>query len=107
MHSLIEQLLGQGPIVTDGAWGTQLQARGLEVGECPDVWNLSHPKLVAEVARAYVEAGSQIILTNTFGANRARASEQGIAPKTEAIKPCGVEISFEARGRTAKGFCFI
>jgi 5-methyltetrahydrofolate--homocysteine methyltransferase len=54
-------------VVTDGAWGTQLQAQGLPTGGCPDAWNLCHPDRVEAVARAYVEAGSQIVLTNTFG----------------------------------------
>ncbi|MGD0650908.1 MAG: homocysteine S-methyltransferase family protein, partial [Verrucomicrobiia bacterium] len=64
-HPLIQRLLAQGLVVTDGAWGTQLQARGLAAGEFPDVWNLTRPENVAEVARAYVEAGSRVILTNT------------------------------------------
>ena len=46
MHTLIEQLASQGPILTDGAWGTEFQARGLEAGECPDHWNLTHPDLL-------------------------------------------------------------
>ena len=77
MHSLIKQLLARGPVITDGAWGTQLQARGLGLGEFPDLWNLLHPDRVLEVARAYVDAGSQVILTNTFGANRVRLAEHG------------------------------
>ncbi|MGA9063408.1 MAG: homocysteine S-methyltransferase family protein [Terracidiphilus sp.] len=58
------------PLITDGAWGTQLQAQGLAVGVVPDTWNLTHPERVETVARSYVEAGSQVILTNTFRANR-------------------------------------
>src|SRR5579872_14369 len=96
MHPLIEQLLAQGPVITDGAWGTQLQAQGLGLGEFPDVWNLSHPERVAKVARAYIDAGSQIILTNTFGANRVRLAERGLEQKTIQINRWGVEISFEA-----------
>ena len=61
MSNLIEQLLSDGPVVTDGAWGTELQARGLPTGHCPDEWNRSHPERVEEVARAYVEAGSGVI----------------------------------------------
>ena len=71
-HPLIEKLLGPIPVLTDGAWGTQLQAQGLAPTDTPDLWNLSQPGKVTEVARAYVEAGSQIILTNTFGGNRFR-----------------------------------
>ena len=48
MAELIERLLSNGPVVTDGAWGTQMQQRGLPTGACPDEWNLSHPELVEE-----------------------------------------------------------
>jgi len=57
--SLLDSLLAAGSVVTDGAWGTELQSRGLTNGVCPDVWNLSHPWLVEEVARAYVAAGGR------------------------------------------------
>ncbi|MCW5551653.1 MAG: homocysteine S-methyltransferase family protein [Verrucomicrobiae bacterium] len=107
MHQFIEQLLVRGPVVTDGAWGTELQARGLPVGEFPDAWNLTHPERVAEVARAYVDAGSQIILTNTFGANRIRLAENGLADRVSEINRRGVEISREAAGRRARVFASI
>ena len=68
MHEVIQQLVARGPVVTDGAWGTELQVRGLPIGEFPDAWNLTRPESVAELAQAYVAAGSQVILTNTFGA---------------------------------------
>src|ERR1019366_8437030 len=67
--SRLREWLAGGPLISDGAWGTQLQARGLDPGAAPDTWNLTHPELVEAVARAYVEAGSQVILTNTFRAN--------------------------------------
>src|ERR1035438_10674441 len=63
-------LAASAPVLTDGAWGTQLQQLGLAGGECPDHWNLLHPDRVGQVAGAYVEAGSRVILTNTFRANR-------------------------------------
>jgi 5-methyltetrahydrofolate--homocysteine methyltransferase len=107
MNQNIEQLLGRGPMVTDGAWGTQLQARGLGLGEFPDLWNLSHPNLVAQVARAYVEAGSQIILTNTFGANQVRLGEAGAAGQLKEINRRGVEISLEAAAGRARVFASI
>lgn len=96
MHAQLERLLAQGPVVTDGAWGTQLQARGLAVAEFPDAWNLTRPDGVAAVARAYVEAGSQVILTNTFGANRLRLVDAGLADKVTDINRAGVEISKRA-----------
>ena len=79
MHPLIQELISRGPVITDGAWGTELQARGLGLGEFPDTWNLTHADRVREVAAASVAAGSQVILTNTFGANRIRLGEQGAA----------------------------
>src|SRR5438046_10359842 len=72
------ELLASGPVLTDGAWGTELQGRGLGVGDCPDHWNLLRPDAVADVARAYVEAGSRVILTNTFRGNRVALSGYGL-----------------------------
>jgi methionine synthase I (cobalamin-dependent) len=102
VHPALQQLLTHGPVVTDGAWGTELQARGLPIGEFPDAWNLTHPGKVVEVARAYVAAGSQVILTNTFGANRIRLAENGLADRVTEINRRGVEISRDAAdGRVA------
>lgn len=94
--------LADGPLITDGAWGTELQARGLAAGTPPDTWNLSHPERVEEVARAYVEAGSQVILSNTFRAN-AIAMEGDL----EAINRAGVSISKRAAGGRALVFASI
>jgi 5-methyltetrahydrofolate--homocysteine methyltransferase len=107
MHPLIQQLVARGPVITDGAWGTQLQARGLGLGEFPDLWNLTHAQRVAEVARAYADAGSQIILTNTFGANRVRLAEQGSAASVSEINRRGVEISRQAAGERACVFASV
>lgn len=102
MNPFLQALLARGPVVTDGAWGTELQARGLASGDFPDAWNLSHPERVADVARAYVDAGSQVILTNTFGANRLRLDAHGLAGQVAAINRRGVEISRAAAdGRAA------
>src|ERR1035441_2394334 len=107
MHPLIRQLVSHGLVITDGAWGTELQAHGLALGDFPDAWNLTHPERVLEVARAYVEAGSQVILTNTFGANRLRLGENGAADQTAEINVRGVEISREAAQGRARVFASI
>jgi methionine synthase I (cobalamin-dependent) len=107
MNALIQELLARGPVVTDGAWGTELQARGLESGDFPDAWNLTHPDRVAEVARAYVEAGSQVILTNTFGANRLRLGESAWASRLVEINRAGVRVSRQAAAGNAKVFASI
>ena len=100
--NVIERLTTAGPVVTDGAWGTQLQARGLAAGECPDGWNLTRPADVAAVARAYVEAGSEVILTNTFRANRL-----ALAGDVAAVNRAGVEISRAAANGAAAVFASI
>jgi 5-methyltetrahydrofolate--homocysteine methyltransferase len=84
--------LAEGLMISDGAWGTQLQARGLAPGTNPDTWNLTHPDKVEEVARAYADAGSQVILTNTFRANAVAMPELS-ANDLDAINRAGVEIS--------------
>src|SRR5512133_2051843 len=97
-----ERLVAAAPVITDGAWGTQLQARGLEIGECPDAWNLLHPEKVEDVARAYVDAGSQVILTNTFRANAVALAGSEWAGRIAEINRAGVEISRRAaNGRAA------
>ena len=104
MHPLIQQLVSNGPVLTDGAWGTEFQARGLEAGECPDYWNLTHPDRVEAVARAYVDAGSQVILTNTFRANRLAMERHGLAEHVREINLRGVEISRRAAAGRARVF---
>ncbi len=95
------------PILTDGAWGTQLQERGLAFGDCPDVWNLTNPDKVAEVATAYAEAGSQIVLTNTFRASRIALEGYGLADRTEQINIAGVALSRRAVAGRARVFASI
>jgi methionine synthase I (cobalamin-dependent) len=107
MHPLIEKLLADAPVITDGAWGTQMQARGLPIGACPDEWNLSHAELVEQVPRAYVEAGSRIVLTNTFRGNRVALADYGLAEQAAAISRAGAEISRRAVGDRACVFASI
>jgi 5-methyltetrahydrofolate--homocysteine methyltransferase len=107
MHPLIRDLIATGPVVTDGAWGTMLQARGLSLGAFPDAWNLERPEEVRSVAHAYVEAGSQIILTNTFGSNRLRLMETGLAGQLADLNRQGVCLSREAASNHARVFASI
>jgi len=107
MHPLIKSLIDSGPVVTDGSWGTQMQKRGLKRGECPDSWNLSHPERVLEVAQQYVNAGSQIILTNTFGGSRLALQKFKLGGKVVDINKAGVEISKKAAGDRAYVFASI
>jgi methionine synthase I (cobalamin-dependent) len=100
----LPELIASGPALADGAWGTELQKRGLPARESLDRWNLIHPEWVAEVARHYIEAGSQVILTNTFRANRVALAEYGLADDAAAIGRAGVRISREAAAGRALVF---
>ncbi|MCU0577033.1 MAG: homocysteine S-methyltransferase family protein [Desulfobacterota bacterium] len=104
MHAFIADLIKGGPVLTDGSWGTQIIKRGLQPRECPDSWNLTHPDRVEEVAREYVDAGSRVILTNTFGSNRYVLGKFGLADKVAEINIRGVEISRKAAGARARVF---
>jgi 5-methyltetrahydrofolate--homocysteine methyltransferase len=103
-HPLIAEICRRAPVITDGAWGTQLQDRGLPRGEVPDLWNLTHPNDVAAVAHDYVEAGSAIVLTNTFGANRVRLQHGGGADQVKEINRMGVALS--RQGADGKALVF-
>ena len=107
MHALISDLIAKGPVVTDGAWGTEIQKRGLKTGENPESWNFSHPELVGEVPKLYVDAGSQIILTNTFGANKFIQEKYGLGDQITALNKTGVKISKKAAGDKACVFASI
>lgn len=97
MNRLHEWLTGE-LLITDGAWGTELQMQGLPPGAIPDTWNLTHPVQVEAVARSYVEAGSQIILTNTFRANGV-AMDGCLETELDAINRAGVTLSRRAAGQ--------
>jgi methionine synthase I (cobalamin-dependent) len=108
MSEAFSSLFDEGrPVLTDGAWGTQLQARGLPVGALPDLWNLERPETVEEVPRAYVAAGSRVVLTNTFRANRIALEACGRADQIDAINRAGVAISRRAAAGRAKVFASI
>ena len=87
-------------LVLDGAMGTMLQQQGLGRGECPEIFNLTHPKILEDIHSAYIEAGCDIIQTNTFGANSFKLSEYGLGDKVEEINSRAVEIARSAaKGR--------
>ncbi|NPA06826.1 MAG: bifunctional homocysteine S-methyltransferase/methylenetetrahydrofolate reductase [Chloroflexi bacterium] len=90
-------LLKQGkPILLDGAMGTELHARGVPFDECFDALNLHQPDLVLDVHRQYVQAGAQVLLTNTFGANRYRLAAHGLEDQVQAINEAGVRLAQQA-----------
>jgi 5-methyltetrahydrofolate--homocysteine methyltransferase len=82
-------------LVADGAWGTELFKRGLMQGSPPDEWNLTHPEIVREVTREYLESGADIVLTNTFGANRFRLEPHGLSDRVQEINTRAAAIARE------------
>jgi 5-methyltetrahydrofolate--homocysteine methyltransferase len=85
-------------IVADGAMGTMLQAAGLPPGVSPEGWLLENPGAVAGVHRAYIEAGSELILTCTFGATRPRLEMSGLGDRVSEINRRAVEIARQSAG---------
>ena len=74
-----------GPIMADGAMGTMLFANGLQFGDPPEVWNLTQPEVIRRIQRGYLDAGSRIIMTNTFGGNRLRLGLHGLSERVDEL----------------------
>lgn len=91
----------QRPLLGDGAMGTQLMLAGLEQGNCGEAWNLTHPDRVLAIQRRYAEAGSDCILTNTFGGSRIMLNRHGQKDNAAEINQAAVRITREAFGDRA------
>jgi len=85
MTTWAELLASNRPILADGAMGTMLMTNGLEFGDPPELWNLEHPEIIRRVQRGYAEAGSQVLLTNTFGGNRLRLELHGREDRVDQL----------------------
>jgi len=88
----------QGVFILDGAMGTQLFARGVEPGRCNDWLNVEQPHIVLDVHRAYLDAGVDAIITNTFGANRYALGRHGVTDKAFEINEAGAQVARKAAG---------
>ena len=100
-ETLRQRLSGEGVLVADGAIGTTLQAAGLPEGTAPESWNLTHPEKILDLHRAYLEAGAQIILTNSFGGNRFRLGKKGLQDKVREVNRAAAALAKEAAGQEA------
>ncbi len=92
MSDLLERLSSE-VILADGAMGTMLHSHGVGFDKCFDELNLSNPGAVAEIHRAYIEAGAQLILTNTFGSNRFKLAQHGLEKQLAEINQRGVDLA--------------
>ena len=90
------EILASRPLLADGAMGTVLYARGIFINRCYDELNLSDPGLILSVHEEYLQAGAEILETNTFGANRIRLSRYGLAGKMAEINAAGARLARQA-----------
>lgn len=95
------EYIKQGPVILDGATGTNLMAAGMPIGACPEAWILDNPQVLLELQRAYVEAGTHIVYAPTFTGNRIKLEEYGLADRLEEINRTLVELSKKAVGDRA------
>jgi 5-methyltetrahydrofolate--homocysteine methyltransferase len=98
MKTTIQEALLKRRLVCDGAMGTQLMLAGLESGSCGELWNLTHPERVLEIQKRYVGAGTDCLITNTFGGSRIVLKRHGADKDVREINQAGARIAREAFG---------
>jgi len=96
---LLERVAAGEVLISDGAMGTLLYAKGLTAGECPESWCVSHPDVVRDIAAAYVAAGSDIVETNSFGGSAYKLKAYGFADRVAEFNRAAAELAKEAIGQ--------
>ncbi len=98
MTKLTDKLKENKILLSDGGWGTYLYAKGLQMGDCPELWNETHRNDVLEIAKTYIDAGADMVETNSFGGSKIKLADYDLGDKTYELNKLAAEISREAAG---------
>jgi 5-methyltetrahydrofolate--homocysteine methyltransferase len=95
LDKFIKRIRSGQTLLGDGGWATQLQTLGLRMDGCPEEWNVTHPQRVQAIARQYIDAGSALILTNTFGGTKFRLQKHGMTARVRELNLAGAKLCRE------------
>ncbi|HPO17375.1 MAG TPA: homocysteine S-methyltransferase family protein [Candidatus Hydrogenedentes bacterium] len=98
MKTICDEIREKKALVADGGWGTLLMAAGMRPGECPELWNVSHPDVVRGIGEQYIAAGSDLISTNSFGGSRCKLMQFGLEERANELNEAAAALSRQAAG---------